>query len=107
MEEVAAWKASGRSSRDYARSRGISPATLLWWSSRGGAHSSASVGTKAAAPHGRSVFVPLRVAPPSAGIDTVELELVLAGGRRLRVVGGVALAQLARVIDAVEGGARC
>jgi hypothetical protein len=33
-ERVSAWKASGQTAEVFARSRGLSPRTLLWWASR-------------------------------------------------------------------------
>ncbi len=114
--EVAAWKRSGMTAREYARSYGISAATLQWWSSR-----RSGLGEQRASPRGRASsggepgtamgFLPVRVstrarAPEHAGARATELvvEIELVGGRRVRVAGGFGFEELARLLDVVEGG---
>jgi hypothetical protein len=113
-EEVAAWKRSGSSARAYALGRGISASTLAWWSSRGDTGHVASDAT--GSPRSRSPrvgaggheFLPVKVVVPG-GEDTprVEAEIVLVGGRRVRVAGALTLEQLARLLQVVEGGGVC
>ncbi len=113
-EEVAAWRRSGSSARAYALARGISASTLSWWTSRGDAGHVPSVATgsrRARSPRvgaGGHAFLPLKVVG-SGEEDTprVEAEIVLVGGRRVRLAGALTLEQLARLLQVVEGGGVC
>ena len=112
-EEVAAWKRSGKTAREYAQVRGICSATLGWWSSRGGAGRAPSV--VSVSPTTRTTaagveaggFLPLRVVTPMEDTPRVEAEIVLIGGRRVRVAGALTFEQLARLLQVVEGGGAC
>jgi hypothetical protein len=111
--EVSAWKRSGSTAREYAQGRGISAATLAGWSSRRGAGRVGSVvaisppspPTNARA--GGRGFLPVHVMTPVEDAPRVETEIVLLGGRRVRVVGALTLAQLAQLLQVVEGGGAC
>ena len=108
-EEVAAWKCSGKTAPEYARVRGISAATLTWWSCRGSTGRAPSVvtvppTTPRAEPRG---FLPLRVTTPVEDTPQVEAEIVLVGGRRVRVSGALTFGQLARLLQIVEEGRTC
>jgi hypothetical protein len=113
-EEVAAWRRSGSSARAYALARGISVSTLSWWASRGDAGHVPSVTTgehRARSPRvgaGGHEFLPVKVVA-SGEEDTprVEAEIVLVGGRRVRVAGALTFVQLARLLQVVEGGGAC
>jgi hypothetical protein len=108
--EVAAWKRSGSSARAYARARGISAATLGWWSSRGGAGRVPSVSPASRGAGARTEgpgFLPVHVMTPVEDAPRVEAEIVLLGGRRVRVAGALTLEQLAQLLRVVEGGEAC
>jgi len=116
--EVAAWKQSGETSGAYARGHGISAATLLWWSCRGSGptvHSSVEAKTGAAVRRSRGAgaraagqrFLPVEVVTAAAETPRVEVEVVLAGGRRVRVAGELTLDEFARLLEVVEGGGAC
>jgi len=113
-EEVAAWRRSGQSARGYALARGISASTLAWWASRG---DTGHAGSVTALPHsargpqggaGRLKFLPVNVMGP-AEVETprVEAEILLVGGRRVRVAGALTFDQLERLLRVVEGGDVC
>ena len=113
-EEVAAWRRSGHSARGYALARGISASTLAWWASRGDTGHVPSVaeprhrarGSRGGA--GGLEFLPVKVTGP-AEVETpcVEAEILLVGGRRVRVAGALTFAQLERLLRVVEGGDVC
>lgn len=104
--EVATWRRSGESARDYAEKHGISAASLTWWSSQiARGRRVDSMGTGAA-------FLPVRVAASevaasSPQITGVRAEVILAGGRCVRVTGEMTLEQFARLLDVVEGVQSC
>ena len=122
-EEVAAWRRSGHSARGYALARGISASTLAWWASRGDTGHVPSVtvripldsvteprhrarGSRGGA--GGLEFLPVKVTRP-AEVETprVEAEILLVGGRRVRVAGALTFEQLERLLRIVEGGGVC
>ena len=47
------------------------------------------------------------VAPGAEDTPRVEAEIVLVGGRRVRVAGALTLEQLAHLLQVVEGGSVC
>lgn len=113
-EEVAAWRRSGHSARGYALARGISASTLAWWASRG---DTGHVPSVRAQPHnargprdgaGGLEFLPVKVMGP-AEVETprVEAEILLVGGRRVRVTSALTFEQLERLLRVVEGGDVC
>jgi transposase-like protein len=121
---VARWKRSGKTSREYAAAHGLEAATLLWWSSqgpRGGARAAASATRPAPAvdraatsgPSGTPAFLPVQVTGRCAddvGQVTalrVRAEVLLGGGRRVRLRGELTLPEFVRLLDAMEGGAAC
>lgn len=116
-EEVAAWRRSGLPSKAYAKRRGISAATLLWWSSR---HGKTGVGGRGGEGTGRrsrpadgpkqagvGAFLPVRVTERTSEPSRVEVEIVVSGDRRVRVLGGLTLRELGRLVDVLEGGVSC
>lgn len=106
--EVAQWRGSGRSAAEYARERGLKHGTLLWWSTQLKREPKQEAAERADAP--AVAFLPLRVRSPRPAASASEaacVEVILGNGRRVRVVGEVDVAQLARVLAAAEGGERC
>jgi RNase P/RNase MRP subunit p29 len=94
----------------YASQRGLKSGTLLWWSKRVETASDDRPQAQGAA--GRVSFVPLRVRQQSPDASTAvhataSIEVILSNGRRVRVTGEVDKADLARVLDAAEGGPGC
>jgi transposase-like protein len=90
-------EASGESVADFARSCGISPATLYWWrwvlkrrrgSTRRGPRLAEITVLSAGGVEGR--------------LDAPEFELVLGGGRRLRVPSAFDSEALHRLIGVLE-----
>jgi hypothetical protein len=113
-EEVAAWKRSGSSARAYALERGISASTLAWWACRGDTGHVPSVATGSSPARSTRVgaggheFLPVKiVAAGEAETPRVEAEIVLVGGRRVRVAGALTFEQLAQLLQVVEGGGVC
>jgi hypothetical protein len=105
--EIARWRESGLSATQYALEHKLKVARLLWWSSqlkRGRKDDSARVEGKPIA------FLPVRTRQArveSSASEPACIEVVLANGRRVRVVGLVDVAQLGRVLTAAEGGDKC
>lgn len=104
-EEVAAWRASGLSAREYANGRGLHAGTLMGWASRLGRGTRA---VEAKTRLSRSSFVPVRVfGGESPQGEELSAEIVLSGGRSVRLSGALRLGQLAELLDAVEGRRGC
>jgi len=112
-EEITAWKRSGSSARAYALGRGISASTLAWWSCRGNAGQAVSVASvSTSSPRtgvraGKHEFLPVKIVVPVVDTPRVEAEIVLVGGRRVRVAGALTLEQLGQLLQVVEGGSVC
>jgi hypothetical protein len=116
---VADWKSSGLTAEAFARERGLSPNTLLWWSSQGPRRRMTSSGTRGAQSLDSSfaanapAFVPLHIVQPAAPASAapspprLRAEVILGGGRRVRVRGQLSLAEFVSLLDALEGGASC
>ncbi len=116
------WRRSGQRQTDFCRQRGLRVGTLAWWKHtlarprRQGARPGVS-GPAGPSTPARVTFVPLRItAARPARTTTVpyepshaiggELEIVLEGGRRVRVQGRVDPQWLGQVI-AVLASTRC
>ena len=111
---VQEWKRSGKSREDFARSRGLVARTLVWWASEleRRARDARADETRAVAASFLPVRVveeprPVKVAIESATVSARSVEVVLGGGRMLRVPVGVEAEWLARVVAALDGGERC
>jgi hypothetical protein len=108
---VEGWRRSGQSRDRYARERGVKATTLGWWASELARRERSESGGLARV--GAASFLPVRVvdaaahavrsARPSAG----RIELVLRGGRKLRVPVGADATWVARVVVAVEQTSSC
>lgn len=91
-----AYEASGLSVAEFARRHGLGPQRLRWWKKR-----RAEEGGPALS------FVPVHVAaPPSPEArqapGTASMEVLLAGGRRIRVEPGFDVDALARLVRTLE-----
>jgi len=94
---LAVWRASGQSLAAFAGEHGLSRARLARWRER-----------LAKKRLGRPVFHPVRVvADPETramvASPTAPLELVLSGGRRIRIAPGFDAELLAELVRVVEG----
>jgi hypothetical protein len=89
-ERVSAWKSSGQTAEVFARSRGLSPRTLVWWASRL-RHSAATVST-AQVPMARVVRATTDV---SVGSSAIVIEI---GSARVLVHGEPSASALRSVL---------
>lgn len=91
-ERVRAWRESGETAEEFARSRGFAASTLHGWSSR-------------LSRTERPRF--LRLVPKAPALTSSAPELVIeVGGARVRVAAGFDPALLAQVVRALGGGVR-
>lgn len=109
--EVTAWKRSGQTAEAYARGRQMHPSTLRWWASRLARSASADAPVPPAQAGAAVTFLPLRVVAPSPAPpdvpDALQAEVVLAGGRSVRLRGELTLDQFVRLLDALEARPSC
>jgi transposase-like protein len=94
---VRQWRSSGLSIRDFCREEGLPEPNFYAWRS-----------TIAKRDAQKVAFVPVQVVPEPvtptrADEESAALELILAGGRRLRVGPGFDAATLQRLLPLVEG----
>jgi hypothetical protein len=114
-KEVQAWKKSGVPAAEYAAKHDLNASTLMWWSSatkRGGygSREGARGGSGRARKRKSVAFLPVRVREPAtqaAAPAMLRPEILLQGGRRVRIAEQMSLEQFVRLLDAIEGGARC
>lgn len=103
VEEVGRQRASGLGVREYAAVHQLDPGTLAGWSSR--------LRNTAAPNSGPTTsFLPVRVAAPRPEARPEQsggLELVLPGGRVIRVADDFDEKALLRLVRALEGGVAC
>lgn len=107
-ELINAVDASGETIAEYARSHGINPWLLYDWRRRLGA--TARPGPTAGKPPAqagastRGAFLPVRIAQPQTSVapSAEPLEVVLAGGRRVRVPSNFDDAALRRLVSVLE-----
>ncbi len=114
---VQEWRKSGQSREAFAEARGLRATTLGWWASELARRNRPSpVDKKKPTPAEQATFLPVRVvgeAPrPPAVVAVVPrrddcVEVVLGGGRVLRVPLGANAAWVAQVAAALEEGERC
>ena len=107
--EIARWRESGLSATQYAQTHKLKVARLLWWSAKI-KHGRNGTETRVDAGPGPVAFLPLRTRQArveSSASEAACIEVVLANGRRVRMIGSVDIAQLGRVLTAAEGGATC
>jgi hypothetical protein len=105
------WRQSGLRQTEFCQRRGIAPGTLAWWKHTFGREPGPAIPP---APGRPMAFVPVRIRPAPRpclmagrlGANDGELEIMLSGGRRVRVRGRVDPQWLGQVIAAVATG-RC
>ena len=101
-----ACRRSGLSQAEFCRRRGIPPGTLAFWKHTLMRPARTSHPARPAAP----TFVPVRVVAPPRLVDTAgatttasgEIEIILDGGRQVRVRGQVEVSWLRQVVRMVE-----
>ncbi len=109
------WRRSGLRQVEFCRRRGIPPGTLSCWKHKLAREAQVAAGPATSGPAGppaRPAFVPVRIVspraprlelPPGAPADGAgELEIVLGGGRLVRVRGRVDAEWLRQVLGALE-----
>jgi len=96
-KRVERWVDSGLSAKEFAAETGINANTLAHWRWRLGAEAGRTPAKAAAMP---VRFVELAAAPDAAA---PAFELVLAGGRTVRVPPRFDGAELARLVQVLEG----
>jgi hypothetical protein len=94
-KRVAHWKASGLRAKEFARRQKVSEVSLKWWKWRFGAEARKRF-KKAAA------VSPLTFVEMTTAMQREPLEIVLAGGARVRVPLDFDEAMLARLLDVLE-----
>lgn len=88
---IAEQERRGEGVAEFAKRRGVSPATLYWWRSRLRQRSKE-----------RLRLVPVELEPATPGRRCGEFTVELRGGRAVRVAGGFDADELARLIVVVE-----
>jgi hypothetical protein len=108
LVEVRRWRRSGKTVADYAEAHDLATSTLTWWARELRGAIEADSATK---PERKPAFLAVQVReaaetpkPPS---DFIGLEVVLANGRVVRVVGDFDVERVSRLIAAAEGASRC
>ena len=106
---LAAWRRSGQSVRAYCAAQGLSEPSFYSWrrvltrtERRRGAKTAAGNGAASTAGFTeRSPFVPVRLVEDAT--PAAALEVVLRGGRVLRVAAGFSAQTLREVVTVLEG----
>jgi len=109
---LAAWARSGLTQVAFCRKRGIAVASFGWWkrelarrdTERTSPSEESLISTSPDAVAG-AMFVPVRVKIPEAAPsgDDGSMEIVVRGGRRVRVGAGFDADALAQVVAVLEG----
>ena len=84
---------SGMSIRVWCRKQGLKEATFYWWRRELDRRKAGS---------GKSAFVPVHVTEDRPRDGDQQIEIVLTGGRCVRVTGSVDRQMLADVLDVLE-----
>ena len=114
-ELVGAWRAGGQSRERFARERGVKSTTLGWWASElARREREAPVGHRPTSRLKPTTFLPVRVigemtsAPSATEVSSdARVELVLGGGRVLRVPVGIDVTWVGSIVAALEQVGRC
>ena len=108
---VAEVEVSGASVSQVARRHGLNPGLLFRWRRRlrakpGAAALEPAKGTPASTPPPAQRFVPVMLPPPATALPAKPstIEIVIAGGRTVRVGADFDTAALVRIVAALEAG---
>ena len=93
---VAAFRQSGKTRQAFARAAGITVYKLDYWTRR-----VAAVSERAARRSGTTRFVPVQLRAEDR-LESAAVELVLAGGDRVRVGDGVSGERLREILTALR-----
>jgi hypothetical protein len=93
-KRVAHWKASGLRAKEFARRQKLSEVSLKWWKWR--------LGAEARKRSKKTVMSPLTFVEMTTAMQREPLEIVLAGGARVRVPQDFDEAMLGRLLDVLE-----
>jgi len=117
LVDVIEWRKSGQTAAAFGGPRGLSPKMLTLWSSKLRHELPPRVAT--GAKH-KSAFVPVRVTDgrgqnragrgnswTGTAATTSEFAITLSNGRRVQVSSAIEPEVLARLLDALDGAARC
>jgi hypothetical protein len=106
VEKARFWRAaireaarSGVSIREFCRRRQLKECQFYWWQRRHSMKRRTTAKGRPQRPRGQASFALVSEEP---GANDAGIELVLAGGRRLRIARGVDEATLRAVLAAVE-----
>jgi len=101
VERVGRWRRSGLTAKEFARSVGVNPGTLMYWACRLGRERRAQVASQRATvvlPAPEPAFVELL----TAGGSDSRFELDLGTGRRLHIPARFEAAALERLLAVLE-----
>ena len=98
LELVRRWRDSGATARAFAQEQGITPWTLYYWRKQL-ANQERPTGRRRRSR--RFTLAPVHVVASADGGGD-DLEVILAGGDRVRVPGGVSVDTLRRVVQALR-----
>jgi hypothetical protein len=93
------WRVSGVKARAFAQEHGITPWTLYYWRER---LADQERPTRRRKPGRRVTLAPVHVVASAARDESGALEIVLAGGDRVRVSEGVSPEALRRVVQVLR-----
>jgi hypothetical protein len=101
---VAAWRRSGKTSKEFAAVAGVNPSTLLWWSTklraeRGVAKAAGAMRRPGGA---REQLASVPIVELRGGVVDDRFELELSGGRRLRIPPAFDAGALGRLLQVLQ-----
>jgi len=115
VNKEAAWRrviraqaVSGMSIRSWCRRHRVKEVSFYWWRRELARRSANGRPTSGRHAHGRNAkapagpFVPVHVADDVSGDGAAPIEIVLSGGRRVRITGPVNREALAAVLAVLE-----
>jgi hypothetical protein len=98
LELVRQWRESGMTARAFAEGHGVTPWTLYYWRER--------LTKVERPPRRRRRSRPVKLAPvhvvASADLGSGDLEVILAGGDRVRIRASASAEMVRRVIDVLR-----
>lgn len=99
-ELTARWERSGLTRAEFCRRESVSPGTFSWWR-----HELKRRDAEAARGNGKGpAFVPVRVVDyPARSSTRSTMEVVLRGGRLVRIQTELGVEDLAKMVLALEG----
>jgi hypothetical protein len=99
---VERWQASGLTAAEFGRKLGVSEKSLRWWKWQLGRPRERPARKTRSAERTRTDVSPLTFVEMTAAVQREPLEVVLAGGTRIRLPTDFDVAVLARLLDVLE-----